>query len=54
MKSENLSQERKRQLSDFLFNVCKNYRRSYDLQCNVQPEQMLLITFLFKKKFIAL
>jgi len=52
--SENLSPERKRQISDFLFKVCKNYRWSYDHQCNVRPEQMLFILFLFKKNFITL
>jgi hypothetical protein len=51
MKSENLSQERERQLSDFIFKVCKNYRQTYDLQFHVRPKQMLLIIFPFKKYF---
>ena len=54
MKSEILSQERQRHISNFIFNVWNNYRRSYDLQCNTRTEQMLIIFFLFKKNFITL
>jgi len=54
MKSENLSPERERQISDFIFKACKDYRRSYELQCIVRPEKMLLTFFLFKKNFINL